>query len=150
MLNESLSPLEANSGLLQELQKRSTPLPKTKGSVLFYQGQRADGIYLISTGQAQLSFVSAQGKVLGSRVAGPNTVLGLPAIISNQPHSLKAEIIEDSTIAYVSREQLVDLMRSSTALAIKVIELLGWEVRQTREMLANASRPGMPGLQVAR
>jgi len=130
---------QADSELLLELQKRSTPISRAKGSVLFYQGQHADGIYLVLTGQARLSLVTIRGNVLVPRAAGPNSVLGLPAIVSNQPYSMRAEIVENSTLGYVSREQLVELMRSSTALAIRVIEMLGREVRQMREVLGTAA-----------
>jgi len=138
-MGNKTSPLQADSELFSELQKRSTPLSKPKGSVLFYQGQQADGIYIISSGRVCLSLMSAKGKVLVPRVAGPNSVLGLPAIVSNQPYSLRAEIVEDSSLGYVSREQLVDLMRCSTELSFKVIELLGREVRQMREVIAGAA-----------
>jgi len=133
------APYQADSELLSELWKRSTPISKTKGSVLFYQGQKADGIYVVLTGQVRLSLITTRGKVLVPRFAGPDSVLGLPAIVSNQPYSLKAEMAEDSTLGYVSREKLVDLMRSSTALSIRVIEMLGRELGQMREVLATTA-----------
>jgi len=143
MSSES-SPYELGSELFLELQKRSRPVSLPQGSFLFYQGQRADGVYVISSGQVRLSFMSATGKVLALRTVGPSSVLGLPAIVTNKPYSLNAEIVEESRVGYVPLEDLVELMRSNTAFAFQVIELLGMEVREIREALVNASVLGGP------
>jgi CRP-like cAMP-binding protein len=66
----------------------------------------------------------------------------LPAAISGTPYSLTAEVLSDSELAFLSREELVSLMQSDVSLSLKLVELLSQEVRAMRDVIAGpASAP---------
>ena len=56
--------------------------------ILFRQGAQADCLYFVKSGEASLT-MQAGDKEFRIR-AGPGSLLGIPAIIGNQPYSMTA------------------------------------------------------------
>jgi CRP/FNR family transcriptional regulator, cyclic AMP receptor protein len=72
--------------VLEALQSLKTSSVYPKGTLLCLEGQAPRGIYVLCTGKAKLSTTSAEGKSIILRIAEPGEVLGLTAIVSNQPY----------------------------------------------------------------
>jgi CRP-like cAMP-binding protein len=89
-----------------------------------------------------LTLRSIDGKIYLEEIVGRGGLLGLPAAISGTPYSLTAEVLSDSELAFLSREELVRLMQSDVSLSLKLVELLSQEVRAMRDVIAGpASAP---------
>ena len=68
-------------------------------AVLFKQGDPAKGLFLVEAGKIALS----QGRGRSKRmfgIADAGSVLGLPAIVRNQPYSLTAIAVEDTELTF--------------------------------------------------
>jgi CRP-like cAMP-binding protein len=102
----------------------------SKGTVLFEQGETAEGMYLIVSGKVQTDFGNGGTRV--PRVAVPGSLLGVPATINGVAYSISAMVQEDAELVHVSRPQLLELMRSNPAVALSIIDLLSREVREMR------------------
>jgi len=112
------------------------------GALLFNQGDAVTGVYILSKGRARLTLRSIDGKIYLEEIVGCGGLLGLPAAISGTPYSLTAEVLSDSELAFLSREELVRLMQSDVSLSLKLVELLSQEVRAMRDVIAGpASAP---------
>ena len=111
-------------------------ISRQAGALLFNQGDAVTGIFILNKGQARLTLRSVDGKVHLEEVVGRGVLLGLPAAISGTPYSLTAEVLSDAELAYLSREELITLMQSDTALSLKLVELLSQEVRTMRNVIA--------------
>jgi CRP-like cAMP-binding protein len=112
------------------------------GALLFNQGDAVTGVYILSKGRARLTLRSIDGKIYLEEIVGCGGLLGLPAAISGTPYSLTAEVLSDSELAFLSREELVSLMQSDVSLSLKLVELLSQEVRAMRDVIAGpASAP---------
>ena len=112
------------------------------GALLFNQGDAVTGVYILSKGRARLTLRSVDGKIHLEEIVGRGGLLGLPAAISGTPYSLTAEVLSDSELAFLSREELVSLMQSDVSLSLKLVELLSQEVRAMRDVIAGpASAP---------
>ena len=112
------------------------------GALLFNQGDAVTGVYILSKGRARLTLRSIDGKIHLEEIVGHGGLLGLPAAISGTPYSLTAEVLSDSELAFLSREELVRLMQSDVSLSLKLVELLSQEVRAMRDVIAGpASAP---------
>ncbi len=106
------------------------------GALLFNQGDAVTGVYILSKGRARLTLRSVDGKIHLEEIVGRGGLLGLPAAISGTPYSLTAEVLSDSELAFLSREELVSLMQSDVSLSLKLVELLSQEVRAMRDVIA--------------
>src|SRR4030095_13899901 len=81
------------------------------GALLFVEGQRPRGIYVLCSGHVKLSTPSAAGRVLILKVAGPGEVVGLSAILSGTACELTAETARPCQVNFIEREVLLDFLR---------------------------------------
>ena len=66
-----------------EALKFATAYPR--GAVLFVEGQKSRGIFVLCKGRVKLTLCSNTGKTLIMKLAQPGEVLGLSAAISGKP-----------------------------------------------------------------
>ncbi len=135
----------AHPDLQQALEKLATAVQKKKGTVLFRQGQKAKGVFLLRAGKALLSVRATTGGAVAPKTVGPGSVLGLPANICGKPYSLTAETLEDCELAYVARDKVVKLLRKDGQLCLHAVEILGRELAALRNELATSSKPRAAG-----
>jgi len=95
-----------------------------KSAVLFIEGQRPRGVFVLCTGKAKLSTSSSEGKTIITKISQPGDVLGLNATISNHPYEVTAEMIEPGQANFISRESLLQFLRQNGEVALRVAEQL--------------------------
>jgi CRP-like cAMP-binding protein len=125
----------ADPELLQALQDRSTPVPCETDRLLFQQDAPADGVYLLHEGAVKLTMNAHDGRTIFSIQAMPGSVLGLPALVSNQPYSLSAIARAEAQVSFVSRADFFAIMNEHPALSLKILQVLAAEVRTARKAL---------------
>ncbi len=89
--------------------KFSTAYPR--GAVLFVEGQKPRGIYMLCTGKVKLSVNSAEGKTLIVGIAEPGDLLGLNAVVSGDGYEIAAETTQPSQVNFVKREDFVKFLQ---------------------------------------
>jgi len=134
-MNLAPSAFVADCALLEALAEHSLPVPFDEERVLFRQGEAAAGVYVMRRGEAVLTMQSATGDVVMRLRATAGSVLGLPALIGNEPYSLTATAERGATVAYVPREDFDALMRTNPLLSFKVLQVLAAEVRSARQAI---------------
>jgi CRP-like cAMP-binding protein len=139
-IEESLMLELTSEPVRSALIKFGTTVAKEAGAVLFEQGKPSTGIYLILNGKVQTCVRSA-GELM-PRTATVGTILGIPATINGECYSISAIVQEDAELIHVSREQLLRAMRSDSAVALSIVDLLSKEVREIREELKKPQIPG--------
>ncbi len=125
----------ADPELIQALQKRSTSLICDSDRLLFRQDTPADGAYILQQGDAMLTMNSHDGRTIFSLRVMPGSLLGLPALVSNQPYSLSAVARAGAQVSYVSRADFFAIMQEQPALSLKMLQVLAAEVRTARKAL---------------
>jgi len=122
----------ADPRLFQALEKRSVSIPCSKGQVLFKQGEVPIGLYLLKTGKASLIMKTDEGEEAVHLTVGSGSILGLPAIVSNEPCTLSAVAHHGSEVNLLARKEFEDLIQAQPSLYPKVLEVLAAEVRSAR------------------
>jgi CRP/FNR family transcriptional regulator len=81
-------------------------LPGTfpRGALLFSEGERARGIFMICDGRVKLTTTSAEGRTLIARIAGPGDVLGASATLLDTSYETSAEVLDPSHVTFLGRE----------------------------------------------
>ena len=97
---------------LPELESIKTSSFYRRGTVLFAEGQRARGLYILREGRAKTFVASAEGKTLVLKIAEPGDVLGLNSAFTGNPALATAETIDRCRIDFVSRENFQSLLES--------------------------------------
>lgn len=127
----------ADSDLVLALEKRSTVLSCGADRILFNQGEKPEGLYILNQGQITLTMTAPNGEQVMSVQAPAGSLLGLPGLISSEPYTLSAIASQGARLSFVSREEFDAVMQSSPILALKILEVLAAEVRSARRALSN-------------
>lgn len=97
------------------------------GAVLFVEGQKPRGAFILCTGRVKLSTTSRDGKVLILKIAEPGDVLGLSAVISGSTYELTAETAGPCQVNFVESSTLKRLVESSGEIGMHCAQILSRE-----------------------
>ena len=122
----------ADQQLFQALEQRSVSIPCPKGQILFKQGEVPIGLFLLKTGKASLIMQTDKGEEVVHLTVGSGSILGLPAIVSNEPCTLSAMAHHGSEVNFLARKDFQELIQGQPSLYPKVLEVLAAEVRSAR------------------
>ena len=121
--------------LLKTLEERAKPVIFCRDLVLFRQGDPSRGVFIVKEGFAALTMTSGT-RIVMQAVAGRGSILGLPAVIGNSPYSHTADVMVDSRVEFITKDDLLDLMRTTPLLSLKLLQILSEEVRAARRALS--------------
>lgn len=127
----------ADRKLIDALKKRSQPICCSEGFVLFSQGDAPAGLYIVEKGETALVMKSESGGAVMCFHACAGSLLGLPAIIGNEPYSLTATAGKGSEVKFVTRNDFEDVIRAEPSLYPYVLQVLAAEVRSARMAISN-------------
>jgi len=133
--NPDPSAFVANQELIEALDRHATPVDCGRTRVLFRQGEDPAGVYILRSGEVRLTMLSVAGEVVLRLVAGPGSVLGLPALIGSKPFSLTAEAEAGSDVGFVQRDSFNRLMAEAPMLSFRVLQILAAEVHGARRAI---------------
>ncbi|MGB7547396.1 MAG: cyclic nucleotide-binding domain-containing protein [Terracidiphilus sp.] len=125
----------ADRELIEALEKRCAPILCEEDRILFAQGELSTGLYILRAGRATLSMASPAGDTFMCIPVSAGSVLGLPALIGNQPYSLTAKALRGAELSFVSREDFSQVMLVEPSLSLSVLRVLAAEVRTARYAL---------------
>lgn len=109
-----------------DLLKSVTQYPR--GTTLFRQGHSAPNVFVVCNGRVRLSVCSESGRRLTLRIAGPGEVLGLSASLSDSPHEITAELLDNAQVAVVKRGDLLRFLHEHREACLQVVSLLSQDL----------------------
>lgn len=124
----------ADPELIQELEKRSTPVDCQTNRILFEQGESAVGLYILHSGKATMS-IDTDGQTVMRVETGPGALLGLPGLIGNQPYTMTAVAQKGAQVYFIGRKEFINLMKAHPQLSFKILHVLAAEVSTARRAL---------------
>jgi len=95
-----------------------------KGSVLFVEGEKSLGVFVVRKGMVKLSTDSADGKSLIVGRAGIGEVLGLPSALSGRANELTAEAMSLVQCSFIARDAFLQFLERNGGSALHVAETL--------------------------
>lgn len=121
--------------LIQALEERSDPVLCDDNRILFFQGDPSTGLYILKEGEVTLTMAAGDAEPVVSVRAIPGSLLGLPALVGNQPYTLTAVAQPGTRLSFITRENFNSLMQNNPTLALKVLQVLAAEVRSARNAI---------------
>lgn len=107
-------------------EKRSTLY--SKGQVVFYEGNPSYGLYCINSGKVKLYKTTQGGKRLTLRIANPGDQLGYLSLLSDQPYSATAEVLEDAVICFIDRRTIYPHLSKKKDASWAILRMLAKEL----------------------
>ncbi len=95
-----------------------------KGAVLFGEQEAPKGVFILCKGRVKLSMTSSEGKSVILRIADPGEVLGLHAVVSNQPYQASAETLEPCELNFVRCDDFLRFLRENPEASLHAAQQL--------------------------
>lgn len=121
--------------LFWALEPWSTKIPCDEDRTLFQQGDLPVGVYLVRSGHAEAIVLNDRDEPAARFQVFPGTVLGIPAILSNEPYSLLAIARRGADVGFVTKEQFDNLVQTRPRTQIAALKVLALEVQLARRAL---------------
>lgn len=131
-MNFDASAFVGDDQLIRALKDRSRPVDCSEDRVLFCQGDEPVGLYILHSGTATLSMRTTDGETVLDMTAIPNSLFGLPAVVSHSHYSLSATAKMGAEVSFVPRDQFSTMMLTEPGLAVLILKVLAAEVRTAR------------------
>jgi CRP-like cAMP-binding protein len=98
-----------------------------KGEIIFREGAFPSGIFFIIGGKVKKYKLDKDGKEHIIYVADTGELLGYHAILSEDRYPDSAAALEESKIAFVSKEDFLDVLHQSSVLSRRLLKTLSHE-----------------------
>ncbi len=82
-----------------------------KGAMLFIEGQKPRGVFILCQGKAKLYTSSKDGKTIIVKLADAGEVLGLSATISGRPYEITVEMMEPAQANFIPRDHFLAFLK---------------------------------------
>jgi CRP-like cAMP-binding protein/CheY-like chemotaxis protein len=135
---DSLNAIVSKKGGLDELKKiiheRKSRAFK-KGQVIYYDGDKGNGLYLVINGKIKTVKLADDGRELMTGIYSAEEYLGINAVLASEPYSDIATALEDSMLCLIPKEQLEEVLNMYPDIAREFIKLLANDIREKEEQL---------------
>lgn len=94
------------------------------GAILFVEGQSPRGMFILCSGEVNLSTTSREGKILILKTAFAGDALGLSASISGTGYEATAETATPCQVCFVDRNHFLELMQTQCEVGMHAAQSL--------------------------
>jgi len=106
-----------------------------KNQVIYYEGDRGNGLYLMLTGRVKTVKLAEDGRELMTGIFTSDNYLGIQALLANEPYSDTATALEDTSVCLIPKDSLEKLLNLYPDVAKEFIKLLSNDIREKEEQL---------------
>ena len=118
--------------------------------MLFLEGQKPRGVFVLCAGKTKLSTSSREGKTIITKISEVGDVLGLNAVVSNRPYEVTAEMMEPGQANFIPRDSLLQFMKDNVEVALRVAEQLSSNYYSAYEGIRTLGLTSSPSEKFAR
>ena len=135
---------------VQRLDEITSPAIYPRSAMLFMEGQKARGVFVLCAGRVKLSTTSSEGKTIITKISDHGDVLGLSATISHRPYEVTAEMVEPGQANFIASEVLLQFLDDFVEVALRVAEQLSRHYYSAFEGIRTLGLTPAPGVRFAK
>ena len=115
---------------LQRLRKVTREILVPGRRFIFKEGDPGDGVYVVKEGAVQISTIIGTGERLVFAEVLPGDVFGEMSLLDDQPRSAYAEAEGETTLYFVPRKEMVEMLEQSPELALTLVREVSERLRE--------------------
>jgi CRP/FNR family transcriptional regulator len=146
---EMIANISAFSGLssaqLEEVRQIAVMRDFTKGELVFFEGDRGSGFYIVIDGMIKVFKLAPDGKEQILHIIGPGEPFGEVAVFAGGSFPANAEALTDSRLLFFPRNAFVGLISRNPSLALKMLAVLSMRLRRFAIQVESLSLKEVPG-----
>jgi CRP/FNR family transcriptional regulator len=117
----------------------------SKGDTVFTDGDTGRGFYIVETGSVKVYKLSLEGKEQIFHIFGPGEPFGEVPVFTGKPFPANAMTIKNSTLLFLPRKDVIDLISQDPSLALNMLAVLSSRLRQFTVQIESLSLKEVPG-----
>jgi CRP/FNR family transcriptional regulator len=130
---------------LQEVKKIAVERDFDKGDAIFFEGDEANGFYVVAEGLVKIFKLSLDGKEQILHIFGPGEPFGEVPVFAGQDFPANAEAIAKSRLIFFPRNAFVGLIINNPSLALNMLAVLSMRLRKFTVQVEHLSLKEVPG-----
>ncbi len=130
---------------LEEIRSIAVDRRFDKGELIFSEGDRGIGFYVVVDGQVKIFKLSPEGKEQILHIFGPGDPVGEVAVFAGRSFPANAEAITAARLLFFPRSAFHDLISANPSLAMKMLAVLSMRLRRFTIQIENLSLKEVPG-----
>lgn len=107
---------------ISEVVEKITTRRYKKGQMIFFEGDIADKLYIVSSGSMKIFKYTKEGKEQILYILTNGDFIGDRSLLKRGKFDFNAEALEDSSICTLSKEDFDNVVRSNPEIPIKILE----------------------------
>ncbi|MCF8126321.1 MAG: Crp/Fnr family transcriptional regulator [Desulfotignum sp.] len=114
---------------LKTLHRIAVRMNFNRGEVIFQEGDKGNGIYIVETGKIKVFKLSLDGKEQILHIYGPGNTFGEVPVFQGKSFPASAMTLESSGIIFLPRNRFVELITTTPALGMNMLADLSTRLR---------------------
>jgi CRP-like cAMP-binding protein len=119
--------------VVEVARERSYP----KNSVILFEDDPGDALYVVATGQVKVVLIGEDGREVILSVLGEGEFFGEMALIDDEPRSAHVIAMEDSTLIVLRREDFQGILIHAPGIALALLRELSRRLRRVDEKVGS-------------
>ncbi len=115
-----------------------------RGASIFFEGDVANGFYMVSEGRVKIFKMSPNGKEHILHIFGEGEPFGEVPVFHNQPFPATAEALAKSTVLFFPRDRFVQLVIKTPSIALNMLAVLSLRLRRFASQIESLSLKEVP------
>ncbi len=111
-----------------------------RGQVIFHEGNRINGIYCINSGKVKIFQIGSEGKEQIIRFAKEGDIIGYRALLSEEPLSASAATLEEATLCFIPKSQVLKVIQENPAFNLKMLKMLSHELGEAARVITDLAQ----------
>ncbi len=124
-----------SEGCLKELDGISHTICYPAGAIVFVEGQKSRGVYVLTHGLVKLTTTNLAGRTLIVKIVQPGDILGLQEAVGDSPCELTAEVLQPAQLAFIHREDFFRFLRRHNDAYLHVTVRLSQDCQTAYELI---------------
>jgi CRP-like cAMP-binding protein len=145
---KNLKTIPLFSGLSDEHLEKISSIASTfkfdKGEVIFHEGDKGDGFYMVEKGKIKVFKLSFEGKEQILHIYGPGNTFGEVPVFEGKNFPASSMALEKSVILFLPRDKFVDLITATPGLGMILLADLSKRLRDFTMQIENLSLKEVP------
>ena len=111
-----------------------------KNDVIFLQGKRITGCYIVLSGIVKQFKTGGEGKDYIIRLAKPFEMLGFRSVLSEEPACNTSTTIEECVLCFIPKECLHHLVKTNGNFALDLLQIACRELEETHSLITDIAQ----------
>jgi CRP-like cAMP-binding protein len=111
-----------------------------KGEIIFLQGKRISGCYVVLSGIVKQFKTGVEGRDYIFRLAKPFEILGFRSVLSEEPACNTSTVIDDCTVCHIPKECLHHLVKTNGEFALDLLMIACRELEESHSLITEIAQ----------